>query len=188
MLMLICFANSGTYAQTLKEAIKKKDTVLAARLISEGANPNAKDSIGGTILMDLCHFPDMPIAGFILRHGATVNEPRSPKGRTALMVACAYWCGVDMVKLLVENGADVNAVSQDGTTALMLAAQSEKLDVVNYLLEHGADANKKNAAGKTALDLATANKVEDYMGKAIKDTRFDREKTMESLEKAMKKL
>ena len=185
--VLIFFTAGDINAQALKLAISKKDTVLAAQLIKEGADPNAKDANGGTILMDLCHFPDIAVARFLLHHGATVNEPRSSKGRTPLMVACAYWCGVDMVKLLVENGAAINAQSQDGTTALMLAAQFEKLDVVNYLLEHGADAGKKNSAGKTALDLARENKVEEYMEKAIKDTKFDKEQTIESLEKAMKK-
>jgi ankyrin repeat protein len=171
----------------LKEALSKKDTVLAAKMIKEGADPNEQDANGTTLLMNACHFPDLPVARFLIGHGATIDQPRSVKGRTPLMVACAYWCGVDMVKLLVENGAAVNAESQDGTTALMLAASNEKLDVVNYLLEHGADPNKKNVAGKTALDLALSGKVEEYMIKSIKDTRFDKEQVIENLKVAMKK-
>jgi ankyrin repeat protein len=185
--VLINFAIFNGYAQTLKEAIAKQDTVLAAKLIKEGADPNKKDENGITLLMQTCHFPDLAGAHFLLSHGATVNQPRSSKGRTVLMIACAYWCGVDMVTLLVKNGSDVNVQSQDGSTALMLAAASEKLDVVIYLLEHGADANKKNSIGKTALDLATAGKVEEYMEKTIKDTRFDKEKVIENLKTAMKK-
>jgi ankyrin repeat protein len=184
--ILINFAAFTGYAQTLKEAIAKQDTILAAKLINEGADPNAKDANGSTLLMEACHFPNLPVAVFLLNHGATVNQPRSAKGRTALMVACAYWCGMDMVKLLVQYGADVNVQSLDGTTSLMLAASSEKLDVVIYLLEHGADANKKNAAGKTALNFATDGKAEDYMIKSIKDTRFDKEKVIESLIAATK--
>jgi len=185
--VLICFGTFNSNAQTLKEAIAKKDTILAAKLIKGGTDPNEKDTNGSSVLMDICHFPDLPVARFLLRRGATVNGPRSPKGRTPLMVACAYWCGLDMVKLLVENGADINASSQDNTTALMLAATSEKLDVVNYLLEHGANVDKKNNADKTALDLAKEGKVEEYAEAAIKDTKFDKEKTIASLEKAMKK-
>ena len=184
--VLINFAALSGYTQTLKEAVTRKDTLLAARLIKDGADPNEKDENGSTLLMQACHFPDLPIARFLLSHGATPDEPRSSKGRTALMVACAYWCGVDMVTLLIENGSDVNAQSQDGSTPLMFAASNEKLDVVNYLLAHGADANKKNSSGKTALNVATAGKVEEYMEKSIKDTRFNKEKVIENLKTAMK--
>ena len=173
-------------SQTLKEAIDAKDTVLAAKLIKAGANPNAIDENGGTLLMNTCHFPDVPMASFLLRHGANANKPVSPKGRNALMVACAYWCGMDMVKLLVDFHADVNATDKDGMTALMLAAKNEKQDVVDFLLKHGAHAKLKDAKGQTALDYAKAGKVEDYMIKSIKDTRFSREAVMESLEKAMR--
>ena len=101
------------------------------------------------------------------------------------MVACAYWCGMDIIRLLVDKGSDVNAVSNDGTSALMLAAQNEKLDVVEYLLQKGAKADHKNALGKTAYDFAASGKVEEYMINSVKDTRFDREKVMDLLQKAM---
>ena len=181
---LLILVSSSIRAQTLQEAIKAKDTVLAKTLISKGANPNELNAQGSTMLMEACHFPELDIASFLLRNGANPDQPRSPKGRTALMVACAYWCGLDMVKLLVQFHADVNAVATDGTTALMLAAQFEKLDVVNYLLQHGAKSKMKNKAGLTALDLAKSGKVEDYMIKGIKDTRFDKDAVIASLQAA----
>jgi ankyrin repeat protein len=88
--------------------------------------------------------------------------------------------------LLVKHGADVNAAADDGSTPLMLAAQNEKQDVVDYLLKHKANAKARDAKGKTALDYAKAGKVEEYMTTSIKDTRFNKEAVMESLEKAMK--
>ncbi|MDB5013345.1 MAG: ankyrin repeat protein [Daejeonella sp.] len=183
VLITACYFNG--FSQALKDALSKKDTVLAAQIVKDGANPDEVDGSGATLLMQSCHFPNLTTARFLLSHGAT-TEIRSPKGRTALMVACAYWCGNDMVELLIKNGADVNAQSQDGSTPLQLAAANEKLDVVLLLLKHGADANKKNMAGKTALDLATAAKVESYMPTSIKDTRFDKEKVIEALTAAMK--
>jgi len=186
LLLLFVFITFVSHAQTLEEAIQKKDTALAAKLISQGSDPNQKDKYGTTLLMGACHFADVAMARFLLAHGAGVNDPRSPKGRTPLMVACAYWSGMNMVELLVDKGADVNITSTDGTTALMLAASLEKIEVVNYLLAHGANVAAKNNAGQTALDLAVNGKVEDYM-KNIKDIKFDREKTIESLKAAMGK-
>lgn len=185
-LLLLLLMLSGVKAQTISEALKAKDTVQALKLIRGGADVNAKNAQGATLLLESCHFPDIPTASFLLRHGARADEPRSPKGRTALMVACAYWCGLDMVKLLVEHGADVNAAAQDGSTPLMLAAMNEKQDVVDYLLKHGAKAKATDAKGKTALDYAREGKVEDYMTKSIKDTRFNKEAVVASLEAAAK--
>jgi len=185
LVSLLILANISLKAQTLQDAIKAKDTDLARILIIKGENVNEVNAQGSTMLMEACHFPELEIAAFLLRHGAMIDQPRSPKGRTALMVACAYWSGLDMVKLLLEYHPDVNAVSNDGTTALMLAAQFEKLDVVNFLLQHGANAKMKNKAGLTALDLAKNGKVEDYMIKGIKDTRFDKAAVIASLEAAL---
>jgi ankyrin repeat protein len=103
------------------------------------------------------------------------------------MVACAYWCGLDAVKLLVEKGADVNATAEDGSTPLMLAALNEKQDVVDYLLAKGSQPGAKDEKGQTALDYAQKGKVEEYMTKSIKDTRFNKEAVIASLQTAMKK-
>jgi ankyrin repeat protein len=49
---------------------------------------------------------------------------------------------LELIKILIERGADVNAVSMD-QTPLSEAIMSGHKDVVEYLLEHGADANQK---------------------------------------------
>lgn len=75
---------------------------------------------------------------------------------TPLIAAC--WKGhTEILALLVEHGADVNAKNNDGWTALMLASQNGHVDVVNCLLSHGADVNAKNERGATALMAASQN-------------------------------
>jgi ankyrin repeat protein len=60
----------------------------------------------------------------------------------------------EVVKLLVEHGADVNAMSPAGITALHVASDPR---MIKFLLEHKAQINRKNARGLTALDLALQN-------------------------------
>jgi ankyrin repeat protein len=60
---------------------------------------------------------------------------------------------VDAVDLLIEAGANVNAVTSKGESALHLAATAGKLDVVRALAAGGADLNLKNGDGKTALEI-----------------------------------
>jgi ankyrin repeat protein len=61
--------------------------------------------------------------------------------------------GQDCVRALLDAGADVNAVTTTGATALMWA--TGQTPNVRLLLEHGADLNAKAKSGATALLTAT---------------------------------
>ena len=63
----------------------------------------------------------------------------------------------DVVKFLVEKGADVNAKNIRGNTALMWASRMGNLEVAKLLLEKGADINAKNLSDETALRKAHAS-------------------------------
>ena len=59
------------------------------------------------------------------------------------------------VKLLCELGADVNAKTIEGKTALMIAAESPDVNFcINVLLESGADVNTTSKDSRTALIYA----------------------------------
>lgn len=63
---------------------------------------------------------------------------------------------IELVRLLIEHGADVNgspADAQDPDTVLMAAMQSAKADVVDEILLHHPDVNAKDSSGRTALAL-----------------------------------
>lgn len=57
---------------------------------------------------------------------------------TPLMKASGKEGNLAIVKLLVESGADINARSKKGTTALSMAALHNKQEVAEYLTGHGA--------------------------------------------------
>ncbi|MCV7198756.1 ankyrin repeat domain-containing protein [Mycobacterium angelicum] len=58
---------------------------------------------------------------------------------------------------LLSEGADVNAVDDQGFTALHAAASRDSEDIVRLLLDAGADVNAKNAKGETPLYNAVRN-------------------------------
>jgi uncharacterized protein len=60
---------------------------------------------------------------------------------------------LDAVKLLLEAGANPDAVNPKGESALHLAAKDGKLDMVRALAEAGATLDLRNADGKTALEV-----------------------------------
>ena len=58
------------------------------------------------------------------------------------------------MRYLIEAGADVNAESPNGTTALMMAVRGANADAVTMLVARGADVNHRNENGATALGWA----------------------------------
>lgn len=80
-------------------------------------------------------------------------------GWTALHEACSYgWFQV--VTVLVEGGANVNAKGLDDDTPLHDATTSGNLNMVKFLIDHGADPYAKNKNGKTPSDYAKPHIME----------------------------
>ena len=70
----------------------------------------------------------------------------------------SYSTSADAVRILIENGADVNTISPEKkNTTLILFSQRGYIDITKYLLRNGADINIKDKDGKTALNYAEKN-------------------------------
>lgn len=86
-------------------------------------------------------------------------------GRTLLHLADDPEC----VKVLIAAGANVNAISEEGQTPLMIAATRGLTPLVRLLIDAKADLNKVNVHGRTALDYAIRGghaEVEEMLRKA----------------------
>lgn len=101
------------------------------------------------------------VAATLLRSGAAVDV-RTARGRTALLIA-AERPSSDIVKLLLGNGADPNAVDEKGWTPLMAAAFMGRAANALALIEGGARLEVKNKAGETALDIARKEESQDVV-------------------------
>ncbi|CEP01139.1 hypothetical protein PBRA_008451 [Plasmodiophora brassicae] len=62
--------------------------------------------------------------------------------------------GTGIVTLLIDHGADVDAVDGGGSTPLHYAAQYGRTDIVEELLKSGANINRQNKQGRTPLHEA----------------------------------
>lgn len=62
---------------------------------------------------------------------------------------------LELVKLLVENGVDINEQDEDERTALMWTSVHNSFDVAKFLIEKGADIEKKDSRGWSALMIAS---------------------------------
>jgi len=67
---------------------------------------------------------------------------------------------MNIIKYLIEYGANVNYENTYGNTPLMAACENNNEILVEYLVEHGAKIHKQNKYGQTALDIAIQNNNE----------------------------
>jgi tetratricopeptide (TPR) repeat protein len=88
-----------------------------------------------------------------LKEGADINAKMPPIGRTALIWASEQG-HVEVVKLLLEKGANVDEKNFTGGTALMAALEQGQTEILKLLLEKDADVNIKNVYGVTPLGKA----------------------------------
>lgn len=88
----------------------------------------------------------------LVYHGADVNHRRLRDGQTALHRAAMMACDdTDSICLLLDAGADVNAIDHDGNTPLHLACECRirpRGSRILALLRYGADAEARNLKGE----------------------------------------
>ncbi len=80
-------------------------------------------------------------------------DAKTPFGNNALMFAV---CNkhAEVVKILLENGADADTKSNAGESVLMCSSYSECIEIAKILINNGANVKMPNDSGMTALDAA----------------------------------
>ena len=86
----------------------------------------------------------------------TFIDIRNHAGVTPLYYA-AYHGHTNIVKLLIDNHANINIAINDGSMPLHIAAQNGYTDIVKLLINNGADINKAMNNGARPLFIATKN-------------------------------
>jgi len=87
----------------------------------------------------------------VLASGWPINRKSEVVVGGTVLLWAAYCDRPEIVKLLIERGADLNLPSDQGVTPLIEASQMGHAEVVKVLLATGADANRQTGKGWTAL-------------------------------------
>ncbi len=129
-------------------------------LINNGANVNAVNKTLETPLMWCNH--DLQKTKLLLQHGANVNAIAA-SGNTALLVACVGAGQYEIVKFLLDNGADPFAINNKGQTALFRTATFGDTATARMLVNKGIDINAKTLNKETAMETATVNENKEML-------------------------
>ncbi|XP_063909989.1 protein phosphatase 1 regulatory subunit 12B isoform X4 [Zophobas morio] len=113
-----------------------------------------------------------------------VDEPHPKNGATALHVAAAKGY-TDVMKLLLQCGADIDSQDFDGWTPLHAAAHWGHKDACQILAENLSDMDAKNYVGQTPFDLADTDMLkflEDLKDKQNKEDVLNRRQAKKRVE------
>ena len=185
LVCLTAWAQSPT--DGLMKAVRNNDLTSLKTQLEMGADVNAHDARGNTLLMHAAAIGSPEAVQLLLDRGADVNaknqfgatalirganDPRkaamlvrkgadvnaaTKQGRTPLMIAATCAGCLETVRMLIDKGADVKARDSQGDTALYSAAEVDDLDMMTLLIDRGADAAAPDSSGWTPLMSAAAN-------------------------------
>ena len=153
-ILLSALTGPVAFAQTAGDSIYiaiRNNDLPALRTLIKDSGADLKDSRGQTPLMIAAAFGSLDAMKFLVAEGANVKA-ESDAGVTAL-----HWCTGDInkVRLLLDQGADVNRATLLGRTPLLVAAStSGTLETIRLLVQKGADVNAADTSGNTPLIAA----------------------------------
>lgn len=117
---------------------------IVQALVQAGANPKVPALGGEPVLMTAARAGSVEAVKALLAGGADVNAKESRQGQTALMWAVGGRDShPDVVGVLIERGADVNARSSGGLTPLLFAVREGDLESTRLLVKAGANLNDR---------------------------------------------
>lgn len=121
-------------------------------------------NVDADTFVEACEHGDFDFVREALKNNKSLANAKNKYNKTALMRAAGEG-QENIVKLLIDNDAAVNALDENNTTPLMWAVGDKRdfPDVVKLLLEAGADVNcitNPGYCGQTALDMAKYGKLE----------------------------
>ena len=138
------FEASATGKTERARTLLRKDPSLANAFAADGFYP----------LGLAAFFAHKETVELLLNSGAKVETAARNQMKVTALHAAAAAQQLEIARMLVAHGADVNARQQEDFTPLHEAAANGQLEFAKLLLDHGADVNLRTAKGKTALSFA----------------------------------
>lgn len=132
-----------------QEETKKKHKV-------DRRNVNSCNAEGYTALHMTAIHGQTEICKVIIQSGGLLNAQTREGLLTPLMLACKNR-RLEIVKLLIKYGCNIDMQDSEGNTALHYACRSRDTKIVSVLVEYDPDLNIKNCMNKTALQEAEEN-------------------------------
>ncbi|MFT8258979.1 MAG: ankyrin repeat domain-containing protein, partial [Candidatus Symbiodolus clandestinus] len=100
---------------------------------------------------------------------------RSKGGRPLLMVAVESSCSDELIELLIDNGADINAEDRDGESAINLAVYNGSFRLIKLLINKGVkikDKTEKNSPFSSVAESGLPQRTQDQVIKLLTECKY----------------
>lgn len=139
---------------TLLAACMENGVALTKLMLENGANINGADQDNGSFLTYAIVFDNLNLVEYLADNGADRLQRDINENMGCLPVHRVK--SVEMLKLLMAKGFEINQSCDNGRNILHFAAKYDLREVAQYLLENRlVDMNQKDKNGETPLDYAT---------------------------------
>jgi ankyrin repeat protein len=164
--------------EQLLTAAKDGEVDEIKRCLAEGADINARSSIGMTSLYRAVFWNRDDVVAYLLTEAKPNLEIKDDDGESPLWRAVAER-NENNVKILLEKGADVNVTDSQGVSTLFRAVDENVTSIVRLVLGGNPDVNAKNDSRETPLLRACTNSSDEIaellIGAGAKIGAFDNE-------------
>jgi ankyrin repeat protein len=153
-IVLFCFFITNLiFSQNDVFAVARNGSVEEMKVLFEkNANcVNEVNNYGFSPLILASYRGNFEVAKYLITIVKDINY-QSPEG-TALM-ATVMSGNMELLHLLIDKKANLDATNKTGVTALMLATQFKNIEIITLLLQHNANKLLKDNEGKTAFEYA----------------------------------
>ena len=147
-------AISEAEEQILPFAIEKGNYGLVRQLLHNGVGVTGKDLFGRTALHHAAATGDPLLVRSLIQRDADLDASAPDMHDTTPLHVAVDCRWVDVVGVLLDNGADVDKPDAAGATPLHYAAQDGIEPIARLLIKRGASVAAENEDGKTPLQLA----------------------------------
>lgn len=154
----------GLGVTALINACDKQHVETVRYLLEQGADVNAVTDYGDTAIMISASRGNFDIFSMCLDYGADIQRTRGYSGASILHLA-VYGKNLDIVKVLVDNGIDLEARDNHYFTPLLVAAIEGNVEMVEYLFSAGADKEATTVFGNNAYDITESNEIKEMLKK-----------------------
>lgn len=132
-------------------------------LLKKGSRIDVGDNRGWNAIHEAAAANHIGCLKLLLKKGRKYVNQKTMEGETALTLACCREASVDLVRVLLDNGADVNMGNNEDFTPLHQACKNGKLEIAEVLIEAGANLNAINYNMWTPLHFAVDANCLDVM-------------------------
>ena len=133
--------------------IAKENEKICNLFLEAGMDVNCRDAAGTPMICIAARSGRTGMIEWLLSKGADINAVSKDRGYSAVMDA-VWKSSQEIVKLLIEKGANLNFISNDGQTALIVATGASNPRICELLVKNGADPTYKDRMGMSSLDYA----------------------------------